>query len=165
MRESSFHFISPIIPPVVRSQLSDEWHKSLLYKHLQSFKKWGCTATPWWQDFEWKSAVLGRISLDRSENMHLMGRCVTSFHLKALPVSSCKEMQLCGSDGENKTKSWWRRKGFHIPSPYLKRLMKCLKSSLQRDCKSDGTGFETPARGLSGLIWAPSDNTYFQWQD
>lgn len=68
------------------------------------------------------------ISLDRSENMRLMGRCVTSFHLKALPVCFCKEIQLCGSDGENKTESWWRRKGFHIPSPYLKRLMKCLAS-------------------------------------
>lgn len=53
VRESSFHFISPIIPPAVRLQLSDERHKSLLYKHLQSFKKWGCTATPWWQGFEW----------------------------------------------------------------------------------------------------------------
>lgn len=60
VRESSFHFISPIIPPAVRLQLSDERHKSLLYKHLQSFQKWVYTATPRWQDFEW---TLGRVRL------------------------------------------------------------------------------------------------------
>lgn len=53
VRESSFHFISPIIPPAVRLRLSDERYKSLLYKHLQSSQKWGCAATPRWQDFEW----------------------------------------------------------------------------------------------------------------
>ncbi len=127
VRESSLHFISPIIPPAVRLQLSDERHRSLLYKHLQSFKT---TRTPQQHpdDRTWNERVLGRISLDRSENMRLMGRRVTAFHLKAHPVCFCTEIQLCGSDGGNKTESWWRRKGFHIPSPCLKTLMKCLAS-------------------------------------
>lgn len=82
--------------------------------------------------------------------------------------SSCELVQTnthnCIADGENKTESRWRRKGFHIPSPHWKRLMKCLASHhLYSEIVSKiVTGFETPAKGFSGLIWRTEMSAVWQ---